>query len=139
MAGNENSGRKKLEEELTMYKEKIRNNLIIKVDYEREKTLGGIFLSKHKIYIIGVLPILFIFSDGKKDINKLMAKEEIPIGDPQLRNLMGVKATDLIKLKKYEDKIAAIIIKLEKALKKIKRTKKFLDKPIKDIKIIQVK
>ena len=96
-------------------------------------------MSKHKIYIIGVLPILFIFADGRKEVNKLQAKEEIPIGDPQLRNLMGVKATDLIKLKKYEDKIAAIIVKLEKALKKIKKTKKILDKPIKDIRIIQVK
>jgi hypothetical protein len=76
---------------------------------------------------------------NENSVCKLQAREEIPLGDPQLRNLMGVKATDLIRLKKYNDKIEAIIKTLDKALNKIKKTKTFANKKITDLKIIQVK
>jgi hypothetical protein len=119
-------------------KDKIRKNLIIKVDYEREKTLSGIFLNKHTFYIIGVILVAITYATGETVITKPMARESIPLNDPKLRNILGVKATDLIRVKKYETEITSIILKLEKELKQIMQRKTFQNKPIKDLKIVVI-
>jgi len=119
-------------------KNKIRHNLILRVDYEREKTIGGILLNKHRFYLIGILCTLLIYDNGKKEIAKLMVKEEIPIGDPKLKSLIGVKATDLIRVKKYEIEINILTLKLEKVLKAILSAKSFNKKSLKDIRIIKI-
>jgi hypothetical protein len=81
---------------------------------------------------------LVVYHNGKKEIAKLMAKEEIPIGDPKLKSMIGVKATDLIRVKKYETEINILILKLEKGLKNILSAKQFNKMPIKDIRIIKI-
>jgi hypothetical protein len=120
-------------------KNKIRRNLILKVDYERVKSFSGILLNQHKFYIIGVLAVFIIFGSSKKEIAKLQVKEEIPIGDPELKRLIGIKATDLIRGKKYEQEIACMIVRLENTLNEIKKRKYFGKRPIEDILIISIK
>lgn len=117
--------------------DKIKNNLVLKADFEQEKSKAGILTGKTKFYIIGVLPVVFILPTGKKEVVKLQAREEIPINDPSLRNIMGVMASDIIKQKKYSAEIDKIVANLNEALLKIKIEKNFFKKQVADVAIIK--
>lgn len=120
-------------------KKKIIRNLFLSVDYQREKSFSGVILNKHKIYLIGTLPVLFIWASGKKELSKIKTKLEIQIGDPQLRNILGAKADDERVGKKYKTEIDAMVISFEKCLNNAIKTKSFANIPLASISIVNFK
>lgn len=115
---------------------KIRRNLFLSVDYEKEKTKAGIFTGEKKIYLIGSLPVVVFYKDGKKEITKLKSKIEIPGNDPALKNILGIKATDEKRSKRYKHEINTLTERFNRLIKKLSEAKKLSDKPVKSLAII---
>jgi len=120
-------------------KKKIIRNLFLSVDYQREKSFSGIILNKHKIYLIGTLPVVFVWANGEKEISKIKTKLEIQIGDPQLKNILGTKADDVRVANKYKTEIDAMVASFEKHLNNAIERKSFANKPLASISIVNFK
>lgn len=119
-------------------KHQIFKNLFLSVDYEKEKTPAGIYTGRTIFYLIGRLPILIIYPNQFKEITQFKVKEEIPIGDPHLRNMLGARATDDRNNKRYKNEIQKIVQRLEKVITSALKAQKFKNKPFSQFKIINV-
>jgi len=117
-------------------RQKIIRNLFLSVDYQREKSFSGILLNKHKFYLIGSLPVLFIWADGSKEASKIMTRVEIPVGDPNLRNILGARAVDEAIAKKYSVEIMSMATSIMKSIETAVESKVFAGKPLKSISIV---
>lgn len=93
-------------------------------------------MNKRHFYLIGTLPAVIIQENGKKEIAKLKCKIEIPGNDAQLRNILGIKASDDHTAKKYQTEIQEMVIRLEKLINRIMETKVFAGKPLKQLAIV---
>lgn len=118
-------------------KEKILKNLFLRVDYEKRKTQSGIALPGVAFFLIGTLPILIRYANGKKEVAALNSRETIEGRDPKLRNIMGAKAIDEERAKKYKSQIDSICGKLEKIVDKALSEGRWQGVPIKEIALIK--
>ena len=117
-------------------KQKIIRNLFLSVDYQREKSLSGIFLSKHIITLIGTLPVVIVWKDGSKEVTKIKVAVPITLGDPELKNALGARAVDERVGKKYAAEIMTMVEKLKAVIEKAMDLKEFAGKPMKSLSII---
>ena len=119
-------------------KTKIQKNLYLRVDFNHSfQTKSGILAKEPRFFIIGVLPVLIVYKDGKKErasINKHLAVKK----DPMLRTLHGMRAGEFKNIKKYKKEIERIIEKLEKSFIKILNSKSFNSKAIENIYLINL-
>lgn len=117
-------------------KDKIFKNLLINVDFERNKSAGGIELPGHTFYLIGSLPVLIVYKNGTKELANLKSREIISVDDPKLREMVGVKATAHKEKYKFQiDKIATI---LEKTITKAMQARQWHNKPINQLMLVNV-
>jgi hypothetical protein len=117
-------------------KQKIIRNLFLSIDYQREKSFSGIFLSKHVITLIGTLPSLIVWKDGSKELVKIKVAEPITLGDPELRNALGARAVDERVGKKYATEIATMVEKLKTVIEKAMNIEEFAGKPMQSLSIV---
>ena len=118
-------------------KEKIINNLYLRVDFETVKSAGG-FIAKKKVYLIGTLPVLLCYKDNIKEFSKINVREEILLNDRQLSKMLGIKATDADKIGKYRPQIKEMVAKLEAVITKALLAKDWLGMAIEDIRIVKM-
>jgi len=117
-------------------KTKIQNNLYLKVDFNHSfQTKSGILAKKPQFFIVGALPVLIRYQDGKAERANINRHIEVP-RDPALRSLQGMKVGNFEDIKRYKKYIEDIIDKLARAYLKVMKSGKFNKKAIKDIYII---
>jgi len=119
-------------------KDKIFKNLLLNVIFERNKSQGGIELPGHTFYLIGSLPALIVYSNGKKEVANLKARERINADDPYLREMVGVKATSKAHKTKYKIQIDKIASALEKSITRALRSHKWQNKPINQLMLVNI-
>jgi hypothetical protein len=119
-------------------KESIYKNLFLSVDYVKEQTKSGLYTGKTIFYLIGTLPVFLRLASGGKDIVKLKSKVQIQLGDPELKKVLGMKATDPHVSKCYAPQVKAIAEKLEAAVDRIMRNRSFAGKDVADCAVIKM-
>lgn len=120
---------------ITMMKEKVLRNLYLAVDYADVKAEDG--TKTPQFYLVGVLPVLIDYQDGKQEVAKLKIPEPISSNDPELRSLMGKKATDE-KRKLYRPVIRKLVKRLAQAITNAKLSNSWNGKEIKDVSIVKI-
>lgn len=116
-------------------KQKILNNLYLTVDYdyktEKEKIVG------HQFFLIATLPLLIKFTQKKQQIVKLKVREEIESNDPDLRSLVGKKASEETR-DKYKPLVEKLVDRLSDALAKCIESKKWAGIKTESISIVNL-
>ncbi|MEI8360961.1 MAG: hypothetical protein WCG01_02440 [bacterium] len=115
----------------------IEKNLILRVDFNNsvEQTEHGDIIGT-KYFLIGVVQVAVFYQDGTNEralINYALSVAK----DPFLRLLQGVKATDRMKIKNYNQKVKEIVRGLEGAILKTVRDGKFNNREISKILIVK--
>lgn len=118
-------------------KDKILPNLFLSFDYEKGQTASGIITGNDRFYLIGILPIILFFKNGKKKAVRLKERIQISLGDPYLQKIIGTKADDKMVSKKYSKQISKMVDRLSSALTKAEQTGKFAKEEVKEIRIIK--
>ena len=117
-------------------KTKIQNNLYLKVDFNHSfQSKSGILAKKPQFFIVGALPVLIRYQDGKAERANINRHIAVP-RDPALRSLQGMKVGNFEDIKRYKKYIEDIIERLARAYLKVMKSGKFNKKAIKDIYII---
>lgn len=109
--------------------------MFLSLDFERKKTIGGLFGDK-EIKLIGTLPIVLFFKDGSKDYAKLKHAVVVKETDAELRNALGARAVDDRVGKKYGTEIMELVIGMERAINKATELGIYAGMPIKALGIV---
>jgi hypothetical protein len=115
-------------------KDSIYKNLYLKIDYEQIKSDAGI-ISGNIFYLIGTLPLAITYPSKNTEIAKVNVREKIEKNDPQLRNMLGIKASECTR-DRYKEPIKEMVLKLEKILMDTTQKKEWRGKTIENIAII---
>ncbi len=120
-------------------KEKIAENLIIKVDFDiRVKESKKNKKQIANFYLIGSLPILIKFKNGEDKTIRLNRAIQVQ-DDPNLRRMQGLFAVDTEIVGKYKKLVLKIVHDLGKMIEKILKDNKFNNQDIKKIVIVKIK
>lgn len=130
--------------------ETIKRNLFFKVDFDGKytKKKGGKIEQAVRFFLIGVLPIVIEYADGKKERAIINTPLEVK-PDPYLRMLHGARFKFIQKIQKeiktkfkvamdYKGVADDIVAKATGAINQIGESKKFQGKEIKSIMIINI-
>lgn len=122
-------------------KEKIAENLILKVDFnawlEKNKKNNQGIKQVTDFYIIGSLPILIKFQDGKDKTIRLNRSIKVK-KDPNLRSIQGLNAVSGKTIKKYKKVIYQLVDDLNRTVEKILKDKEFKGEEIQKIIIVKI-
>jgi len=118
-------------------KDKILNNLYLAVDYVDVISDEGKKTGNVQFYLVGTLPVLINFKDSESQVAKLRVAETIKSDDPELRNLMGKKATE-VRRRRYSPTIRKMVRRIEAALTEAQLTKTWNGKAINDVSIVKM-
>lgn len=120
-------------------KEKIAENLIIKVDFNvRFKKGKNNTKQITNFYLIGSLPVLIKFKNGEDKTIRLNRAVQVR-DDPNLRRMQGLFAVDPKITGKYKKLVLGIVHDLSKMIKKILKDNKFNNQDIQKIVIVKIK
>lgn len=127
----------------------IKNNLFFKVDFDGryKKTKDGV-KQIVKFFLVGTVPVVIEYEDGKKERSIINIPVEVKQG-PYFRMLHGAKYKHLPKIQSviakkfnvkvnYKPEANAVVAKTQKAIKKVIDSGVFMDKKIKSILIINI-
>lgn len=118
-------------------KDKILNNLYLAVDYVDVISDEGKKTGNVQFYLVGTLPVLIDYKDSENQVAKLKVAETINSDDPELRSLMGKKATD-VRRRRYSSTIRKMVKRIEAALTEAQLTKTWNGKAINDVSIVKM-
>lgn len=120
-------------------KEKISENLIIKVDFNVRLKKGKNSTKQiTNFYLIGSLPVLIKFKNGEDKTVRLNRAVQVR-DDPNLRRMQGLFAVDPKITGKYKKLVLGIVHDLSKMIKKILKDNKFNNQDIQKIVIVKIK
>ncbi len=120
-------------------KEKIAENLIIKVDFNvRFKKSTKNTKQITSFCLIGSLPVLIKFKNGEDKTIRLNRAVQVR-DDPNLRRMQGLFAVDPKITGKYKKLVLGIVHDLSKMIKKILKDNKFNNQDIQKIVIVKIK
>lgn len=127
----------------------IERNLFFKVDFDSKyKKNAGKIEQEIKFFLIGVLPVVVKYSDGKSE--RAVLNTPLEVGQGQFLRLMhGVKFSEIKKVKKmamekfkaevdYENEAKSIFDRIVGAVNAIAEKKSFRDREIESIMIINI-
>lgn len=116
--------------------ENIIKNLFLTVDFEKGQTESGIVTGQDKVYLIGGLPVLVKYRNGKKLVSKIVTRTILPLGSPNIKKLFGAKANDPVIFQTYRKPIKELSAKLIKSLKKVSESGLFAGERVDGIMIM---
>ncbi len=117
-------------------KKMIKNNIYLRVDFDNRYVKEGVSVKQETdFFIIGTLPVIIIYKDGKEEKAGINGHVKVK-KDPNLRSIQGVCGANDEKYKLYAKEVGEIVSQLKKAFMRISNGEKFKDKEVDKILII---